>query len=143
MKTAVIMCVIALVAIAGVFYFLHPAARAENAAPPAPQEKWEYGFLSMMDFPELDSGVYFWVDKDNNIAPPREKDAKDTSSQSMEKLYKAMAAKWGVANIPKDCGNHPSLYNLIGSQGWEFVNREEKVSNGSTQITIVFKRRLP
>lgn len=87
---------------------------------------WEYGTLSQLH--SIKS--YSWVSPSGRV-----------EAKSMDDLYKKMG---GVEKVP-DGDYHMTLYNQLGSQGWEFVECHVlQPDNPVMELTLIlFKRPKP
>ena len=87
---------------------------------------WEYGTLSQL----------YFINSYTCVSPSGRIEAK-----SMYELYQKMG---GVEKKP-DGDFHMTLYNQLGSQGWEFAERHELSPNNPTAhlTLLLFKRPKP
>ena len=96
---------------------------------PARIEKWEYGVLKQISIANAEKIVakpYVWMTTAGRI-----------EADSMEELYKKIG---GPGELP--AGGIVVFYSALGSQGWEFVNKEEVVIGKDGYTFILFKRRI-
>jgi hypothetical protein len=111
----------------------------------AAAERWEYGTMTVVCFPASNSGMFIWNDKVANISNVDEQDKAiggETYAQSREKFIKKFATKLKVP-VPDANGGDLAIYNLLGSQGWEIVQKENDEAGGAVTTTTIFKRRIP
>ena len=96
------------------------AQETKGPAKEAPNKPWEYG--SLIEIFQIDS--YSWD------ARPSTKERVEATS--LAELFKKLG---GAGNYVQ--GDYMRLYNLLGAQGWEFVDRRE-TKDGRDAL---FKRR--
>jgi hypothetical protein len=96
------------------------AATKNNGQLGAGVKSWEYGTLSEM--PTI--SVFKWDARPTRAA---------IEAKSLEELYKKIG---GTGTLPE--GGRVVLFNLLGSQGWELVEKEVRL-NGDLVMTK-FKR---